>query len=188
MTSPNAAACPQDKTFMDYITCKKWNTRQNSDRIRYLHRLAKDSKYDRDISGKIGGMLIYNQIIEQILVNIIEMSIFYVKAEIWPVSVSFDVELDKATFGKMIEYFRQFATIEENRDQILSYLRKYNTKRNQVVHDLFDIEDLQQLARELNEYAELADEIIALLRGYSQQVCDNFTDLDAREDLSKRFK
>ena len=177
------AEISQERAFQEYISQRKWSTPAKTERIRYLHRIAQNSKRDRDISGKIGGMLIYNQIIEQFLSAIIEMSIYYVKAEIWPVTVSFDVELDKATFGKLIEYFRQFATIEENREQILSYLKKYNTKRNQVVHDLFDIQDLQKLARELDEYAQLADEIIELLHSYSRQVCENFARLDEKTDL-----
>jgi hypothetical protein len=107
----------------------------------------------------------------------VEKSIHYIKARIWPVSVDLEVELDNATFGKMIEYFRQFATVEPNREKILSDLRKFNIKRNQVVHDLFDIENLENLAQELNDYADLADEIIWLLTEYDKQVCENFCTL-----------
>ena len=102
------AEISQERAFQEYISQRKWNTPAKTERIRYLHRIAQNSKRDRDISGKIGGMLIYNQIIEQFLSAIIEMSIYYVKAEIWPVTVSFDVELDKATFGKVIDYFTQY--------------------------------------------------------------------------------
>lgn len=183
--SQESADTQFDPQVVTYMTERKWAVDQKMERKRYLYRQAQRSKTDRDIASKIGGMLIYNQVIEQFLSDIVEMSINYIKAEIFPVSVSLDVELDKATFGKMIEYFKQFATVEPNRELILSHLKKYNLKRNEVVHDLFDIEDFGKLATELNEYAQLADEIIALLVEYDNQVCENFCQLDRRVDFKK---
>ncbi len=177
-----------DYCVIDYMVNRKWAVDQKSERRRYLYRLAQESKTDNDFSSKIGGMLIYNQVIEQFLSDIVEMSIFYIKAEIWPVSVSLEIDLEKATFGKMIEYFKQFATIEPNRELILSHLKKFNIKRNQVVHDLFDIRDLDKLAAELNDYAELADNIIQLLSEYDGQVCENFCQLNKRVNFKKFSK
>lgn len=173
-----------DDAVIRYMANKGWRADEKKERKRYLYQAAQRSKSDNDIAGKIGGMLIYNQVIEQMLVDIVEMSIHYIKAEIWPVSVELEVDLEKATFGKLIEYFKQFATVEPNRELILSYLKKYNLKRNQVVHDLFDFQDLEKLALELNAYAELADEIIRLLSEYDSQVCENFCQLEKRGNFT----
>jgi hypothetical protein len=164
---------------------QNWQADQKKGRRRYLHRLAQQSRKDPDIASKIGGMLIYNQVIEELLTSIVEMSINYIKAEIWPVSVSLEMDLEKATFGKIIDYFTQFATVEPNRELILSHLKKFNIKRNQVVHDLFDIEDLSKLGQELDEYARLADEILRLLTDYEEQVCENFCRLKETPRYSK---
>ena len=169
----------------DYMRNRNWQADQKKGRRRYLHRLAQQSRNDPDIASKIGGMLIYNQVIEELLTSIVEMSINYIKAEIWPVSVSLEMDLEKATFGKIIEYFTQFATVEPNRELILSHLKKFNIKRNQVVHDLFDIEDLSKLGQELDEYARLADEILRLLTDYEEQVCENFCQLKETPRYSK---
>lgn len=171
-----------------YITERKWTVDKKSERRRYLCRLARQSRTDPDIAGKIGGMLIYNQVLEQLLKDIVEESLYYIKAEIWPVKVELDPDLESATFGKVIDYFRQYATVEENRDQILSDLKKYNTKRNQVVHDLFDIHDLKRLGHELDDYAYLADEIIQLLEEYDRQVSDNFAQLEKKPEFRKFLK
>lgn len=170
---------------VSYMVNRQWTVDQNAERKRYLCRLAQQCKFDRDIASKIGGMLIYNQVIEQCLTDIAKMSIYYIKADVWPVTVDLDIDIDKATFGKVIEYFTQFATIEPNREQILSKLKKYNSKRNQVVHDLFDIQDLGHLARELDDYAKLADEILKLLMEYEDQVCENFNELSKRVNFKK---
>ena len=171
------------KNISEYMKKRQWEKAKTAKRKRYLYEIARNSKKDNDIAAKIGGMLIYNQVIEQFLSDIVQMSIYYIKAEIWPVEVELEVDLEKATFGKIIEYFKQYATVEPNREQILSHLKKFNTKRNQVVHDLFDIESLENLSRELDEYADLADEILRLLIKYEDQVCSNFCALNDRMDF-----
>lgn len=162
---------------------KKWADDIKGDRKAYLFRLAMQSKTSQDVSGKIGAMLIYNQVIEQFLADIIELSINYIKTEIWPASVSLRIDFEKVTFGKMIELFKQYATIEFNRDILLSYLKKYKVKRNEVVHNLFDIEDFVELSKELDEYAELAEEIVFMLFDYDNAVCEKFCDLQQRVDF-----
>ena len=67
---------------------------------------------------------------------------------------------------------------------MLDYLKKYNLKRNEVVHNLFEIEDMDKLAKELDEYALLADEIVFLLLEYDNSVCEKFCDLDRRVDFN----
>lgn len=171
--------------ILTYMAQRRWSVDHKCARKRYLHKLARQSKDDPDIAAKIGGMLIYNQVIEQYLQDIVDMSIHYIKAEIYPVQIHMDIEADKATFGKVIDYFTQYATIEEHRELILSHLKKFNIKRNQVVHDLFDIHDLDRLAQELDKYAALADEIIGLLAKYDDQVCENFCKLEQRVDFKR---
>ena len=174
-----------EENIIAYMVNRQWEASKKTERKRYMYRLAQQSRAEQDFSSKIGGMLIYNQVIEQFLQDIIVMSIHFIKAEIWPVSVSLDVDIDKATFGKMIEYFKQFATLESNQELILSHLKKFNTKRNQVVHDLFDIKDLNRLAEELEDYADLADEILHLLVEYENEVCENLCALANRVNFKK---
>lgn len=176
-----------DPDFYRYIQEKKWTVDQNTDRKMFLFRIAKRSTENQDFAGKIGGILIYNQVIEQFLADIIQMSIYYIKASALPAQINLEAELDKATFGKMIESFRQFAIITPNQEIILSYLRKFNAKRNQIAHDLFDVEDLALLYRELNAYSELADEIILLLDDYDNQICKKFCRLEQQVDFSEYF-
>jgi len=171
-----------------YMTQRKWLEDNRLQRRKYLIRLARESKRDPDIASKIGGMLMWNQVIEQMLKDIVETSIWYIKARIWPVSVELQIDLDSATFGKVIDYFRQYATLENDREEILSHLKRFNSKRNQVVHDLFDIPDLNKLGRELDGYASLAEELLKLLEQYDSQVCDNFLELEKRVGLKKKVK
>ena len=67
-------------TVPDYMENRRWEADNQLARKRYLLHLAQKSKYDRDIASKIGGMLIYNQLIEQCLTDIVKNSIYYIKA------------------------------------------------------------------------------------------------------------
>ena len=171
-------------TIVKYMIERKWADDEKTDRKVFLWKLAQKSKEEKDVSHKIGGMLIYNRLIEEFLKDITELSVNYIKAEIWPADVCLKLDFSKMTFGKLINEFKQYATIEHNREILLEYLHKYNVKRNEVVHNLFGIEDLEKLAIELDEYALLADEIVHLLVEYDNSVCEKFCDLDTRVDFN----
>lgn len=115
---------------------------------------------------------------------IVDLSVNYIKAEIWPASFALKIDHERASFGKIIDYFKQYATIEYNRDILLDYLVKYKKKRNEVVHKLFDIADMEHLAAELDNYSLLADEILKLLIEYDNQVCEKFCDLERRVNFN----
>lgn len=166
------------KDVVEYMTNREWADDLKGERKNSLFHLALESQKKQDVSSKIGAMLIFNQVIEQFLEDIIELSIYYIKAKIWPASVSLKIDFEKVTFGKMIDLFKQYATIEYNRDIILKYLKQFSNKRNKVVHHLFEIEDLNVLSEELDEYALLAEEIVCLLIEYDGQICERFCDLE----------
>jgi hypothetical protein len=95
-----------------------------------------------------------------------------------------EINLDKSTFGKLIEYFNQYAVKEYNRDIIEKYLKMLNEDRNKVVHKLFDIKNIDKLEKDLDNYSELAYEVIILLNEYYDQICWRLYDLDERVDFS----
>lgn len=168
-----------------YMSEGNWKDDEKAGRKRYLFELAQESKSQIEISHKIGGMLIYNQVIEEFLKDIVEYSVNYIKAEIWPAQVQMKFDFSKATFGNLINQFKQYATIEHNRDIIIKELTLYKEKRNQVVHNLFNIEDFDKLSSELNEYALIADEIVYLLIEYDNSICEKFCDLADRIDFNE---
>ena len=165
---------------LEYMINKEWEKESKIERKYYLLEIAQNSKNSEELSNKIGGMLIFNQITEQLLKEAIICSIAYIKAEIWPTSVQFDLQISKATFGKLIEYFKQFAIKKYNREILMKYLEKLNHGRNEVVHNLFDIEDTEVLKEKLNKYDELSEEVIVLLIEYYNAICDDLYDLDNR--------
>ncbi len=70
-----------------------------------LVRMAQSNMKSNKLENKIGGVLILNQIIEQLLREVIISSITYKKEEIWPSEVELTIQTSKATLGKLIDFF-----------------------------------------------------------------------------------
>lgn len=104
-----------------YMIERRWANDEKSERKIYLFKLAQKSKAQEDILNKIGGMLIYNQLIEEFLKDIVFLSVNYIKVEIWPTSAQMSFDFSKSTFGELINAFKQYATIEHNRNLLLKY-------------------------------------------------------------------
>lgn len=165
---------------LEYMANKEWQKESKIEGKNNLFRMAKESKKSEKLSNKIGGMLIYNQIIEQLLKEIIVCSIAYIKAEIWPTSVKLDVCVSKLTFGKLIEYFKKFVIKKYNREILIKYLEQLNNCRNEIVHKLFDFNEINQINLKLDEYGDLSDEVINLLLEYYNVISEELNDLDKR--------
>lgn len=174
--------------IVKYMTEGGWKEDEKVERKLFLFKLAQESKSNENISHKIGGLLIYNQVIEEFLKDLVAYSINYIKAEIWPAKVDIKLDFSKATFGMLIGYFKQYATIEYNRDTIINELTVYNEKRNQIVHNLFKIKDFDKLSSELDEYAFVAEEIVYLLVEYDNSICERFCNLVDRVDFNEFTK
>ncbi len=173
----------ENDEVIEYMINREWEKESKIERKRFLFNIAKESKDSEEISQKIGGMLIFNQIAEQLLKEVIICSIGYLKAEIWPTSIEFNLQLTKCTFGKLIEYFKQLTIKEYNREILIECLEKLNKNRNDMVHKLFDIENIDVLKKKLNEYDELSEETIELLLEYYNAICERLIELDGRVDF-----
>ncbi len=170
---------------INFMINKEWKKDYKRERKNFLLTIAKKCENSDEISDIIGGMLIYNQLIEQLLKEIIICSIQYIKAEIWPTSVRMNLNFDKATFGTLIEYFKQFAVEEYNYDVITKHLNSIKKTRNNVVHHLFDIPDIENIKYELKEYYDKSYKLVLLLNKYYDQISYNLHDLENRVEWNK---
>lgn len=165
---------------LEFMINREWCKESKIEGKLYLLKRAQESKEANQLSTRIGGMLIYNQIVEQLLKEIIICSIGYIKAEIWPSSVQMDINISKLTFGKLIEYFKKFVIKKYNREILIKYLEELNRQRNEIVHKLFDFEEVMQIETKLIEYGEMSDEVIGLLLEYYNSISEELFDLEKR--------
>ena len=89
----------------------------------------------------------------------------------------------KKQLEKLNEIIKIFTIKEYNREILIECLEKLNKNRNDMVHKLFDIENIDVLKKKLNEYDELSEEAIELLLEYYNAICERLIKLDGRVDF-----
>lgn len=154
----------------EHIKNREWTCDPKEEKKFYYFKIAEKCSKSDKVEDLVSGTLIYNQLIEQSLAETIILSIIYVKAKTWPKKITFDLNFDKATFGKQIEYFEKFAIEEANRDVIIKYLKDVLKVRNKVIHRLFDIENFN---KELEEYYGKTNELFILLIQYYNDISEH---------------
>ena len=68
----------------------------------------------------MGALLIWQQVLEQFLKEIIEISIGYIKAEIWPTKIDLKVDFERKTFGQIIADYENFSLDFKNKQKTLN--------------------------------------------------------------------
>lgn len=154
----------------EHIENREWTYDSKEEKKNYYFKIAEKCSKSEKIEDLVSGTLIYNQLIEQSLIEAIVLSIVYVKTKMWPNKIEFNIDFEKATFGKQIEYFEKFAVEEVNRDVIIRYLKDILKIRNKVIHRLFDIKNFN---KELEDYFGKAHELFMLLIQYYNDIAEH---------------
>lgn len=66
--------------IISYMINGRWQDDLKGARKLFLLNLAKDSSANDALASKIGSMLIYNQLLEECLKDIVEYSVYYIKS------------------------------------------------------------------------------------------------------------
>jgi len=132
------------------------------------------------ISRKIGGLLLWQQVIEQFLKEIIQISLTYVKAEIWPTKIDFKIDYDKKTFGQIIDMYKNYSVDYEDRPKIIGFLKTINDNRRMVTHKMFNVEDLEELENLFESSYDIHEELLQLLLDHYILIGDNLEELNDR--------
>ena len=135
------------------------------------------------ISRKIGGLLLWQQVIEQFLKEIIQISLTYVKAEIWPTKIDFKIDYDKKTFGQIIDMYKNYSVDYEDRPKIIGFLKTINDNRRMVTHKMFNVEDLEELENLFESSYDIHEELLQLLLDHYILIGDNLEELNDRVDF-----
>lgn len=169
-----------DKKIFKTMNNYEWRIDQQKERKIDLLEIANKINKESSISDKIGGLLIWQQVIEQMLKEIICTSITYIKAEIWPTKVNYNVKFNDKTFVKIISDYDLYSLDYEAKDKIVQKLKTINNNRNTIIHKIFDIENLNKLEDLFEINFSSYNEIMLLLLNHYLKI------YDCLEDLSKR--
>ena len=131
-----------DKQIFEMMSNPTWWIDKQKKRKLELLKSARKVHGNSSISTKMGALLIWQQVLEEFLKEIVYVSISYIKAEIWPTKINFKVEFDKKTFGLIINDYENFSLDYKDKQKIIEKLKIVNKNRNEIVHKIFCIDNL----------------------------------------------
>ena len=171
-----------DRKIFEAMKNKDWWIDKFKSRKIELIRSCRKINSNSSISRKIGGLLLWQQVIEQFLKEIIQISLTYVKAEIWPTKIDFKIDYDRKTFGQVIEIYKNYSVDYEDRPKILEHLKTINDNRMTITHKMFEVENLEDLEDIFESSYNIHEELLKLLLDHYILVGNNFEDLKTRVD------
>lgn len=174
-----------DRKIIEGMKNKEWWLDKLKSRKIELLKYSRKINYASSFTRKIGGLLLWQQIIEQFLKEIIQISITYIKAEIWPTKIDLKIDYEKKTFGQIIELYKNYSIDYEDRPKIVGYLNKINVNRNKIVHKMFEVEDLNSLEDLFEASYNTHEDLLKLLLDHYNVIGNNLEDLESRVDWEK---
>lgn len=171
-----------DRKIFEAMKNKDWWIDKFKSRKIELIRSCRKINSNSSISRKIGGLLLWQQVIEQFLKEIIQISLTYVKAEIWPTKIDFKIDYDRKTFGQVIEIYKNYSVDYEDRPKILEHLKTINDNRRTITHKMFEVENLEDLEDIFESSYNIHEELLQLLLDHYILVGNNLEDLKTRVD------
>ncbi len=171
-----------DKQIFEMMANPSWWIDKQKKRKLVLLASARTTRWNSSISKKMGALLIWQQVLEQFLKEIIEISIGYIKAEIWPTKIDLKVDFERKTFGQIIADYENFSLDFKNKQKTLDKLRMVNKNRNEIVHKIFNIDDLVKLEEYFASNFKEYENLLTLLLDHYTEICYYLEDLKKRVD------
>ena len=145
-----------------------------------LLRIANNAFIKNTVEGRLSAILIYHQIVEEFLINLLKLSNLYIQAEIWPNRLYLKVS-EKLMFGQIIREHEK--TIDfESKDKLLAQCSLFNQTRNKYVHKLLKFKNNEEIILEAEKIKDDFNEIIELYLKGSTHLSWILDDLKKRVD------
>lgn len=175
-----------DRKIFESMKNKDWWIDKLKARKIELIKSCRRINSNSSISRKIGGLLLWQQVIEQFLKEINQISITYVKSEIWPTKIDLKIDYERKTFGQVIDIYKNYSIDYEDRPKIISLLKTINDNRRTITHKMFEVEDLEDLENVFESSYEIHEELLQLLLDHYILIGNKLEELKTRvnwEDL-----
>lgn len=135
----------------------KWPEFDRPDFLNELNFLADDAVSKKTIEGYLAGLLIYQQLAEEMIKVLLKDHEFYIQLSVFPAEIRFS-DKSKTMCGRVIEDLKNTITLDESKYELIGLVNKLNQIRIEIVHGLTKITDLKQIETKVLKAKHLFDE------------------------------
>lgn len=121
----------------------RWPNYQRPDFLAELDQIADDALASLSARDCIASVLIYQQLIEELLRVLLQSLCFLIQASLFPIEITFSESSGKM-FGRLVDDIK--ATVNfPNKNELITIANRVNERRMQVAHGLTKRESLNEL-------------------------------------------
>ena len=131
----------------------KWPSIDRPEFSGKLDEIADDAFSNPDERSCIASVLIYQQLVEELLKVLLQSCNFLVQARLLPIEIKFS-DSDNKMFGRLIEDFKRTIVVP-NKEKIIEIANRINYHRIKIAHGLTKRESLKDLLKSAQEVRDL---------------------------------
>ena len=136
----------------------RWPAFDRPDFLEELNELADKAISKKSIEGYLAGLLIYQQLAEEMIKLLLKDHEFFIQLSVFPAEIKF-ADKSKAMFGRVIEDLKNAITLDESKFEIIELANKLNSIRIELVHGLTKIPNLKQVKAKVLKAKKLFDDL-----------------------------
>jgi len=137
----------------------------------------------QNIAGCISATIIYQQVTEQLLINLLGLSEFIVQLSVYPSEIQLKPK-SEITFGQLIEEFNRLSIDYPRKSELVGGCKKFNEVRRFIAHKLSTENDENQIITRTLEVQSMYDGIFDL---WSQGAKHYFKLIDEKINSHKQL-
>ncbi len=145
-----------------------WPDFKRADFLSELDGIAEDAFLYDTVYGYLSSVLIYHQLVEEIIERILENVRFFIQLSIFPMQINFPEQKNRM-FGVLLKELESTVEFDE-KEAILQKAQEINTIRIQLVHKLTKQTTLDDVKNQARKVKDLFYEVFTL----SQETIDHF--------------
>lgn len=145
-----------DKVVRQIKDPDKWPAFDRPDFLDKLNKLADKSIGKNTIEGYLAALLIYQQLVEEIIKLLLKDHEFYLQLSVFPAKIKF-ADKSKAMFGRVVEELKNTVTLDDSKYKIIEIANELNSIRIELVHGLTKMPDLRRVKTKVHKTKKLFD-------------------------------
>ena len=149
-----------------------------------------NTRFDNDYFDLLSAMLIYHQIVEELMKSLIAIGNFNTRLNLFPQKMPIKIKFDRE-FYKLVKELEEGVEFE-NKEEFISLIKKFNRNRNIVAHKIirdenFETEYLKELENTKDEYEKIQHIYASVALNFFNYVNKNLNKISRYIDYSKNY-
>ena len=128
----------------------QWPSFDRPEHLEQLNQLADEMLEKQTMEGAFASLLIYQQIVEEMIRLLLMQHDFYMQLVMYPAEVK-AIKRTRGMFGRLIEDLKNTFTLDESKEEFIDLANQINSVRIELVHGLTKVSTTDDIVPKVRE-------------------------------------